>query len=98
MTKLIRVQDETYETLQKLAGKMQAKTGRKASLDRAIQTLLEERRPKKGGSQAPDGKKGGEENEFADSVKWFSLHHKAFKPENQPVSSTKIEQTPLKNT
>lgn len=92
MTKLIRVHDETYAQLQKLAGKLQAKNGARFSLDKAIQTLLEEKSLRK---NAPGGVKGedkAEADEFADSLKWFSMHHKAFKAEKPQISSTKTEQ------
>ncbi|MBI4360216.1 hypothetical protein HY572_00405 [Candidatus Micrarchaeota archaeon] len=80
MTKLIRVQDETYKSLQKLAGRIQAKSGKKCSLDKAIQNLLAEKGQKQG-ARTPKTAKAGEAEEFADSMKWFSLHHKSFQAE-----------------
>ncbi|GEM_PF-5577952 len=92
MTKLIRVQEETYNQLQKLAGKMQAKHGTRFSLDKAIQSLLEERTVRRGTPGPEKGETKAEAEEFANSLKWFSMHHKAFKAEKDLVSSTKIEQ------
>ncbi len=92
MTKLIRVQEETYNQLQKLAGKLQAKHGTRFSLDKAIQSLLEERAVRRGTTGTEKGEPKAEADEFADSLKWFSMHHKAFKAEKSQISSTKIEQ------
>ncbi len=92
MTKLIRVQEETYNQLQKLAGKLQAKHGTRFSLDKAIQSLLEERAVRRGTSGTEKSETKAEAEEFADSLKWFSMHHKEFKTEKAPISSTKVEQ------
>lgn len=92
MTKLIRVQDETYTQLQKLAGKLQTRQGTRYSLDKTIQSLFEEKTARKSTGSAEKNQKNTEVDEFADSLKWFSIHHKAFKTEKNQISSTKIEQ------
>lgn len=92
MTKLIRVQDETYEQLQKLAGKLQARHGTRYSLDKTIQALFEEKLARKTVPSADKGQNKADADEFADSLKWFSMHHKAFKAEKAPISSSKTEQ------
>jgi len=92
MTKLIRVQDETYEQLQKMAGKLQARHGTRYSLDKTIQALFEEKLARKPAAGSEKGPNKPEADEFADSLKWFSMHHKAFKTEKTAISSTKTEQ------
>ncbi len=92
MTKLIRVQEETYAQLQKLAGKLQARHGARFSLDKTIQTLFEEKTGRKNPSGADKSQNKADAEEFADSLKWFSMHHKAFKAEKTQISSTKVEQ------
>lgn len=82
-TRLIRVQNETYKSLQKLAGRIQAKSGKKCSLDKAIQNLLSEKSQKQG-PKGPKTTKSEDADDFADSVKWFSLHHKSFQTEKPP--------------
>ncbi len=80
MTKLIRVQEDTYKELHKLAGRIQSKTGKKISLDKAIRELLAQ----KPGKQPPKGQKEAKTETTptgADAVKWFSLHHKQFRTE-----------------
>ncbi len=92
MTKLIRVQDNTYEQLQKLAGKLQARHGTRFSLDKTIQALLEDKVARRSPPGADKAQNKAEADEFADSLKWFSMHHKAFKDEKTPIGSTKTEQ------
>ena len=92
MTKLIRVQGNTYEQLQKLSGKLQARHGTRFSLDKTIQFLLDEKNPRKTAQNPIKGQSQDEPEESPDSVKWFSLHHRQFKAEKAPISSTKIEQ------
>ncbi|MBI2445780.1 hypothetical protein HYV43_05310 [Candidatus Micrarchaeota archaeon] len=92
MTKLIRVQEETYNQLQKLSGKLQARHGTRFSLDKTIQALLEDKVARRSPAGAEKSQNKAEADEFADSLKWFSMHHKAFKDEKNPISSTKAEQ------
>lgn len=85
MTRLIRVKKETYEMLHKTAGRIQAKTGKRVSLDAVIQYLLAEkkRKPNKEETEKPVPEASKE------PLKWFSLHHRDFKHEKEGLGEEK---------
>lgn len=87
MTQLIRVKMETYEALQKLSGRIQTKTGKRVSLDAAIQYLLLEKPTKQSKKEADNALESNQK----EPLKWFSLHHQSFKDEKKTQSSTKEE-------
>ncbi len=76
MTHLIRVGKENYGKLHQLAGKIQAKTGKRASVDQAITWLFMRK------FEALDDKIGAKtpksEGKTGDSMRLFSLKQKKF--------------------
>lgn len=79
MTKLIRVSKNNFERLHQLAGRIQAKTGKRTSIDEAINWLFS-RKTDENTEKIPtkEGKKHEKKGENSPGIRLFSLKHGKF--------------------